>query len=663
MMNEGGGEKCSHTSRLKHHAHSDHHHDPDTHHHHDHHHHHDDHQDGPASKCHVSTTTDDDISPPWVDTDHLCLALVRENGIDVVVFDASGVPKTFRSTNSNSFLRTKSHLPPPKLCFDSHGHYDELLTPCFDGEGMHGSPEDSCFCGVETPHLHAHLHDPQTCQGDQPNRKTFPSDRIGMLASQTLVPSASAVSELLHGSHPLVHIPITDSLPKQCNAHDVAKATGPTESSKLQLRHGSRRIRQVQHEDHVDYLVHNASTNQLHLEHPCDECGMKDVHGKFHAMGQRRLKSVQLHFFGISPRPFSLMECLADLFEPHSDCVAVVENIVHSGGVDATGGRCANATNKSFAKTKMENHDTTTTVVRSTFNCTQICCSSEVPVIRTVLKPIQGIIHVRVNVPLKQVLVDHDCHIVSATEIQQALHQFGGTIIRDGGVVQMVSTGMDIMGRSQFHVSNICCASEIPAILRIVQPLHGVKTVSVNTTSKIVYVEHEVDTVTATAICSALTADGFDAQIRVDASLLQAATAMSSSSLLVTSTLQLSRTPSDLETKNLTTFLQNRIDASQLESFQVENDGGTITVVHNPFCWTIQKIAQEISEELPVEISVAQDGADPALWKLMDDSLPHQDTLDRVEKSVYPKLHVIVSGILWVISMLSLVGGNWYDCC
>jgi hypothetical protein len=77
----------------------------------------------------------------------LCLAVVRENGTDIVLLDATGIPKTFRYEKNIS-----------DLCFKPHGSIDgSFLTPCLDEEGKHGVPEESCFCGVETPHMHAHL--------------------------------------------------------------------------------------------------------------------------------------------------------------------------------------------------------------------------------------------------------------------------------------------------------------------------------------------------------------------------------------------------------------------------------------------------------------------------------------------------------------------------
>ena len=78
------------------------------------------------------------------------------------LFDASGKPRTSRH-----------HRIPTKLCLSTHGALgeDEMLTPCLDDDGMHGVPDESCFCGIDTPHVHAHKHDSGKCQDDDDSDK------------------------------------------------------------------------------------------------------------------------------------------------------------------------------------------------------------------------------------------------------------------------------------------------------------------------------------------------------------------------------------------------------------------------------------------------------------------------------------------------------------
>jgi copper chaperone CopZ len=332
-----------------------------------------------------------------------------------------------------------------------------------------------------------------------------------------------------------------------------------------------------QHDDHFDYLVHNKTTGELHLEHPCNDCGDSDYHGKFRLVGKRKWNSgsnVQLHFFEASQRTFDFRH----LFEPESSRVSTLRhgmpkrknvtkakppccsqgtfnaketevkekpsccskeictaeankaesNCCSSGtcgkktevapktsfcasktstsvSCDESDSCCADhACSKSTPKQRSQSSccptdgcsdvpdmelvigDGTGNIVRSTFVCRRICCSSEVPMIDKVLKHVVGIDKVMVNVPLKNVIVDHDSNTISAKDIRNILDEnhFGASIQRDGGHFDKRSTKR----RSRFHVENICCASEIPAIRSIVDPLDGVSNVMINVTTKTVSV-------------------------------------------------------------------------------------------------------------------------------------------------------------------------------
>jgi copper chaperone CopZ len=123
-------------------------------------------------------------------------------------------------------------------------------------------------------------------------------------------------------------------------------------------------------------------------------------------------------------------------------------------------------------------------IVRSTFATKGICCSSEVPTIVDILK-LKGIFEVKVVVPVKQVLVNHDCKVISAAQIARILcdEEFETRIERDGGASKGV---VGVEGRSKFFVGGICCSSEIPAIRTILEPLHGVKGLLVTVATKMV---------------------------------------------------------------------------------------------------------------------------------------------------------------------------------
>jgi ribosomal protein L32/copper chaperone CopZ len=663
----------------------------------------------------------------------LCLAVIREDGGDVVLFDASGRPRSFNFKGDD--IR--------KLCFDTHSYgtslatgVDDLLTPCFDQDGNHGDPEESCFCGVDTPHLHAHLRDPRTCQEEDDHdhdndskkkaAKSKMQDNISYLASQTLHPiDPDEASEEI----PLVNIDVSDSLPKACNeksssSHDMGNQKNQKDNARHQVHSNHRRrMHKVRHDDHVDYLVHNPSTGELHLEHPsCNDCGQDDVHGKFRSVGKRQLqrdqaggsavkgakqhRSIRIQFFEVVPRIATIL----DAFELSSGRVAAVEHILdstltpdqrrtktdasrpdfwgippkepssfHKVVVDAhahgSGGSTAATTPQKNQKGKVSTPFLTPDLldasrhvdkktVRSTLACSRICCAAETPMISAITDKLVGVHKVMINVPLKQVIVDHFPLQISAEDIAAALNKnhFGASIKRDGGASVMTPTAADMAalptkGRSHFFVQHICCASEIPAINSIVEPMQGVSAVSINVTTKTVYVDHDTGFVSALEICEALNQEGFGAQIRHDFS----AAAASARSMFVRSTLTFEHEPTaaDPDTQSLTVFLRT-FDASQLESFVVDVPAKTITVVHNPLGLSAQTIADQLFEPVGINATVLVDGADTKMWDIPTlDEDSSMDGMEGDEPMTYPSPAVTLSGIFWIVSMLSFIGGNW----
>lgn len=152
------------------------------------------------------------------------------------------------------------------------------------------------------------------------------------------------------------------------------------------------------------------------------------------------------------------------------------------------------------------------TTVRSTLHCTGICCSSEVPELLEILQPLTGVSEVKVNVPLKQIIVDHDCRVISATQIAKLLELelFPSTIERDGGA------SLPSCVRSTFTVGGLCCSSEVPILVSVLQPYEGVSDIKFNVPAKQIIVEHNSKVLSASQIASILTEEDFPATVQVD---------------------------------------------------------------------------------------------------------------------------------------------------
>jgi copper chaperone CopZ len=270
-----------------------------------------------------------------------------------------------------------------------------------------------------------------------------------------------------------------------------------------------------------------------------------------------------------------------------------------------------------------------------------------------VLKPVAGVQKISTDASVKMVMIDHDPDVVSAKDIEAILNKnrFKAHIKTDGAVP--LATG-STCGRSQFFVQKICCASEIPAINVIIEPMFGVSKVSINVTTKTVYAIHDTETVSATDICDALNADHFGAQIRHDA----ANDVRAPLSSFVRSTLSFaSFDTSSPVTQTLNEFLGN-FDSTQMEAFVVDGPLKKISIVHNPYILSAETIVEKMAEDTGIDATIVVNGAEGANWNFPE---VKEEEEKAYEKEVSrPSISTILSGVFWVVSMLSLVGGNWY---
>lgn len=139
---------------------------------------------------------------------------------------------------------------------------------------------------------------------------------------------------------------------------------------------------------------------------------------------------------------------------------------------------------------------------------------SQVLVLQALLTPIPGINGVVVDRESRTVTLEHD----TSMKIESVLHALESAghsaFIQDNK--SDPSRGDQIWVRSKFYVSGICCASEVPAVKRIVKPLIGVSKLQINITTKMVNVEHDISLISAGEIAKTLTKEGFPTRIQQD---------------------------------------------------------------------------------------------------------------------------------------------------
>ena len=225
------------------------------------------------------------------------------------------------------------------------------------------------------------------------------------------------------------------------------------------------------------------------------------------------------------------------------------------------------------------------------------------------------------------------------------------------------SLGAAVVGRSQFYVEKICCASEtrqIQSLLRV----KGVVEVMVNTTTKVAFVDHDTNTISAMEIAAILNEHKFGARVKKDCGL-----DIGSSSGIPTDVLVLSKFCGHelrLDEKNDRAVARDAIEACLKERFSNEEEFGSISVdvssdvlivEHNPYYLTAANIADAL-DSYGYELSIESDGGADGLWALATMQPDADDTIEHHKSTVRPT--VILSGIFWFISMLSLIGGLEY---
>mmetsp|Transcript_3002 Transcript_3002/g.3299 ORF Transcript_3002/g.3299 Transcript_3002/m.3299 type:complete len:1163 (-) Transcript_3002:547-4035(-) len=605
----------------------------------------------------------------------MCVAVIGADGSNVNVFDKEGTAVTFLVPNDTHDPSTSDNAG-QKICFSSHGTgelTDALLTQCFDADGLHGEPDETCFCGVDTPHLHAHKHVPELCDAAVSgcNNNNKKSTEISFLGQLTLFPddvTASAVASAEKSS-----IPFSDSFPNSCNSSEVKKQMG------LRKRNGNaadnnRSLFEVQHGDHMDFLVHNPNTGNIHLEHPCDDCGDIDLHGNLNLVEKRAWinegseEEMQLHFFQSTKAPFNLLDAISEFFGYNVEGdkrVAVVKNVIF----DACAKVCCNSHVNYYDRSDIGLETEVAGItevgnVDSKFHVRGICCSSEIPAINSIIEPVTGVHRVQINVTTKIVFVNHNSGVVTAQEIKHKLDKegFSTSIKIDGGQNTLISChksdDSSRIRKSDFHVNGMCCASEIPIIEKILQEWEGISKLSFNTPLRLMHVEHDHVTVTAKEISDALTAQGFEATIRENYGSM--GMLKPGVSQFVESTLIIKNWNSENQTGDVHKLMRSKFTKKKVQRMIFNFPSRTLKIDHNPEICSAFTVAEAISTNY-FRANILVDGASGG-WHVPvhvgETELDEGDeTADMLHAKVDPL--VFLSGICWLTSMLSFSNENW----
>jgi len=218
-------------------------------------------------------------------------------------------------------------------------------------------------------------------------------------------------------------------------------------------------------------------------------------------------------------------------------------------------------------------------------------------------------------------------------------------------------------GKSQFFVEKICCASEANQIQSLLRNVDGINEVSINTTTKTVYVDHDFDLMSATDVASILNAERFGAHVRKDAALQAAAKTGVPTEAYVKSTFDISKVLSGLTTdeqestlSSIKFCLDQKFVNEEIKDVTFDPSKQTLSIEHRPYFLTASGIVDVLDSHM-YEVSITHDGGADGMWALALMDVGKEDTIDQQKASVRPT--TILCGVFWVISMLSLIGGNW----
>jgi Cd2+/Zn2+-exporting ATPase len=218
-------------------------------------------------------------------------------------------------------------------------------------------------------------------------------------------------------------------------------------------------------------------------------------------------------------------------------------------------------------------------------------------------------------------------------------------------------------GKSQFFVEKICCASEANQIKSLLNKVKGIYEVNINTTNKTMFVDHDFDVTSATDVANILNAERFGARILKDAALQAIAKTGVPTNAYVHSKFDLSKVLSGLtadEVENTSNSvkccLEQKFVDGEIKNITVDVAEQSLSLDHRPYFLTATGIVDALDSYMH-EVSVTLDGGADGLWALTLMDVDKEDIIDQHKTSVRPT--IILSGVFWIISMLSLIGGNW----
>jgi Cd2+/Zn2+-exporting ATPase len=213
-------------------------------------------------------------------------------------------------------------------------------------------------------------------------------------------------------------------------------------------------------------------------------------------------------------------------------------------------------------------------------------------------------------------------------------------------------------------VQGVCCASEVPSVRRILRPHH----VQINIATKRIYVTHNASVASAQELANNLSRQGFSATVISNGNNNNNSIRMIGNnnnlllddqprSAFVESTVSFSNCT--LTSSELQATIQKHFLPSHVRDVLVHAPSRTAKLQHNPGYVTCDDIVQALEASCgggeSTQFVVVINGAEENLYLPLE--LTNDTTIAFAEERSLLHIHVVLSGIFWVASLLSAIPG------
>lgn len=176
------------------------------------------------------------------------------------------------------------------------------------------------------------------------------------------------------------------------------------------------------------------------------------------------------------------------------------------------------------------------------------------------------------------------------------------------------------------------------------------------------YVDHDFDIISADDIAHSLDNEGFESTVIKNAATADQMAGIPSD-VFVKSTFDLTdalHASGDADRgrtrKVIQACLDHKCKEKQVENISLGLQDNILALEHNPYYLTAASIVDILARQLQ-GVKVVSDGGADGMWALPSIKGNAEEYIEQQSSTV--RWPVVLSGVFWIISMLSFIGGNW----